>query len=95
MGTTDRNRKPRRSGAQNRRMQVEPRREAGALVRLEGLAPVPLSNVAPALIVMLISFAYLEEDGVLLCGSLLGAVVVLSITSAAIWQAVVVSGRWL
>ena len=34
------------------------------------LAPVPLSNVPPALAIMLIAFAYLEEDGVLLCAGL-------------------------
>src|SRR5215207_5036616 len=30
------------------------------------LAPVPLSNIPPALAVVLIAFAYLEEDGLLL-----------------------------
>src|SRR5208283_5066088 len=29
-------------------------------------APVPLSNVAPGLVIVLLSFAYLEEDGGLL-----------------------------
>jgi hypothetical protein len=39
------------------------------------LAPVPLSNVPPALAIMLIAFAYLEEDGLLLCGALVIAFV--------------------
>ena len=30
------------------------------------LAPIPLTNVVPALLIALISLAYLEEDGLLL-----------------------------
>ena len=47
--------------------------------------PVRFSQVIPALVVMLISFAYLEEDGILLCISLVAALVSLSVTAATIW----------
>ena len=47
--------------------------------------PVPFSQIIPALVVMLISFAYLEEDGVLLCISLVAALVSLSVTAATVW----------
>jgi hypothetical protein len=42
------------------------------------LAPVPLSNVPPALAIVLIAFAYLEEDGVLLSAALGTALVMLA-----------------
>ena len=55
--------------------------------------PVPLSNILPALVIMLIAFAYLEEDGLLLCLALLSALVLLTATSVAVWKtAGVVSG---
>jgi len=53
------------------------------------LTPVPLSNIAPAIVIALISLAYLEEDGLLLCFGLLAAVVLISIASAAVWGAIV------
>ena len=53
------------------------------------LTPVPLSNIAPAIVIALISLAYLEEDGLLLCLSLLAAVVLISVASAAIWGTIV------
>jgi hypothetical protein len=56
------------------------------------LAPVPLSNVPPALAVALIAFAYLEEDGVLLCAALAAAVVMLAIAAAAAWQTLSTTG---
>src|ERR1700690_2256726 len=40
--------------------------------------PIPLSNVVPALVIALISLAYLEEDGILLAISLLVAAIVLA-----------------
>jgi hypothetical protein len=62
------------------------------------LTPVPLSNIAPAIVIALISLAYIEEDGVLLCFALLAAVVLISIASAAVWgaivSAVVISRIW-
>ena len=42
-------------------------------------SPIPLSNIVPALLIGLISLAYLEEDGLLLVIALLAAVVVLSL----------------
>jgi hypothetical protein len=62
------------------------------------LTPVPLSNVAPAIVVALISLAYLEEDGLLLCSALFAAVVFIGIASAAVWgtivSAVLISRNW-
>jgi hypothetical protein len=49
------------------------KRVVGGVVLLLGvslLAPIPLSNVPPALLIVLIAFAYLEEDGLLLCAAL-------------------------
>ena len=56
--------------------------------------PIPLSNVVPALVIALISLAYLEEDGVLLSIALLAAVIVLAVATAAIWQ-MVVGAKWI
>jgi hypothetical protein len=50
--------------------------------------PFPFSHIIPALVIMLISFAYLEEDGVLLCISLAAALLSLSITAATVWATV-------
>ena len=52
------------------------------------LTPVPLSNVAPAIVIALMSLAYVEDDGLLLCISLIAAIVLIVIASAAIWGAV-------
>jgi len=35
------------------------------------LTPLPLSNVAPAMVISLISLAYVEEDGLLLSAAFL------------------------
>ncbi len=67
------------------------RRAAGiAILALSGLflAPLPLIQIVPALLVALIALAYLEEDGLLLCLSLLGSLILLLVTTAAIWGAV-------
>jgi hypothetical protein len=53
------------------------------------LTPVPLSNVAPAMVISLISLAYVEEDGLLLSVALLGAIILIGIASAAIWGTIV------
>jgi hypothetical protein len=62
------------------------------------LTPVPLSNIAPAIVIALISLAYIEEDGLVLCFALLAAVVLISAASAAVWgaivSAVVISRIW-
>jgi hypothetical protein len=54
--------------------------------------PFPFSQVVPALVIMLISFAYLEEDGVLLCISLATALLSFSITAATVWATVSATG---
>ncbi|QDW41400.1 exopolysaccharide biosynthesis protein [Bradyrhizobium sp. KBS0727] len=67
------------------------RRAAGiAILALSGLflAPLPLIQIVPALLVALIALAYLEQDGLLLCVSLLGSVILLLVTTAAIWGAI-------
>jgi hypothetical protein len=51
------------------------------------LAPVPLSNVPPALATGLIAFAYLEEDGVLLGIALAAALAMLAAAAVAAWEA--------
>src|SRR5205807_2499548 len=56
------------------------------------LAPVPLSNVPPALVIMLLSCAYLEEDGMLLCIALLAALLLLASYVVAVWQAMSAAG---
>ena len=49
------------------------------------LAPVPFSQFIPIFVIMLLAFAFLEEDGVLLCIALFAALVSLAITAAAVW----------
>jgi hypothetical protein len=53
------------------------------------LTPLPLGNVAPAIVIALMSLAYVEEDGLLLCISLVAAIILIVIASAAIWGAIV------
>jgi hypothetical protein len=66
------------------------RRGVGVVVLLLGamlLAPIPLSNVPPALAIVLIAVAYLEEDGLLLCLALAVAALMLAVAAGAMWQA--------
>ena len=56
--------------------------------------PIPLSNVVPAVVITLISLAYLEEDGLLLTIALLAAVIVLGIEFVAIRETVV-GAKWI
>jgi hypothetical protein len=58
------------------------------------LAPVPMIQVVPALVIVMISLAYLEEDGVLLSIALLIAVALLAITGVALWK-IVVDAVWI
>ena len=58
------------------------------------LAPVPLTNVVPALVIALISLAYLEEDGLLLLIALLAAIIVLAVASVAVWETVRGVANW-
>jgi hypothetical protein len=53
------------------------------------LTPVPLSNVAPATVISVISVAYLEEDGLLLSAAFLAAIILIGIGSAAVWGTIV------
>jgi hypothetical protein len=55
--------------------------------------PIPLSNVVPALVIALISLAYLEEDGLLLLIALLAGVIVLAVATAAAWE-VLLEAKW-
>jgi hypothetical protein len=52
------------------------------------VSPVPLSQIIPAFVIMLISLAYLEEDGVVMGISLVAALVSLSLTAATVWAAI-------
>ena len=56
--------------------------------------PIPLSNVVPALLIALISLAYLEEDGLLLSIALLVASIVLTVELVAVWQ-MVRGAKWI
>jgi hypothetical protein len=68
------------------------KRLVGAVIVILNIAllftPIPFSNVVPALVIALISLAYLEEDGLLLVIALLAAVVVLTLEVAAIWETI-------
>jgi hypothetical protein len=58
------------------------------ILGLTMISPVPFSQVVPALIVMLLALAYLEEDGIALLIALIAAFVSLAITAATLWGAV-------
>jgi len=63
------------------------KRAVGVVVLLLGatlVSPFPFSHVIPAFVIVLVSVAYLEEDGVLLCISPAAALVSLSITAATV-----------
>jgi hypothetical protein len=60
------------------------KRVVGGIVFLLSAGPlalVPLSDMPPALAIMLIAFAYLEEDSVLLCGALVIAFVMVGMVA--------------
>ena len=52
------------------------------------LNPIPLSNIIPALVMVLISLAYLEEDGLMLLIGLLAGFVVLALDLGLVWEIV-------
>jgi hypothetical protein len=56
------------------------------------ILPFPFSHIIPALVIMLVSFAYLEADGALLCISLAAALASFSITAATVWATVRATG---
>jgi len=64
------------------------------LLGLSMLVPLPLSNMLPAGLVMLIAFAYLEEDGALLCFALGAAILALATLAAIVWGTLSLAG-WL
>lgn len=73
------------------------KRAIGFVILLLGgtlLAPIPFSHVVPILVIMLLAFAFLEEDGVLLCIALAAAAISLAITAVAVWGTIEV-GRLL
>jgi len=49
------------------------------------LAPIPFSQVIPALVIMALALALLEQDGVLLGLALVAALLSLAITAGAVW----------
>jgi hypothetical protein len=51
------------------------------------LVPIPLSNLPPAAIILLISLALIEDDGVLLAIALVAALALIAAVSLAIWEA--------
>lgn len=55
------------------------------------LVPVPLSNIIPTLVIILLAFSLLEKDDVLLVIALSAELVSLAITAAAIWGTIEVS----
>lgn len=67
------------------------RRLVGATMLLLGLtliSPVPFTHVVPALVIMLLALAYLEEDGCALLLALLAALCSLAVTGMTVWGAV-------
>jgi hypothetical protein len=58
------------------------------LLGLSMVSPVPFSQVVPALVIMLLALAYLEEDGIALVVALIAALASLSITTATLWGTV-------
>ena len=50
------------------------------------LVPLPLSNIPVGLTVMLMAFAYLEEDGILLAVTMLVALIRFAAGGAALWS---------
>ena len=52
------------------------------------LSPIPFAHVPPALVIITMSFAYLEEDGVALCVALAMAVAAIGFTGATVWATI-------
>jgi hypothetical protein len=67
------------------------KRVIGGFVLLLGaclLAPLPLSNIPVSLAIVLVAFAYLEEDGILLAVALTITLGLLTAVAAALWSTV-------
>ena len=50
--------------------------------------PLPFSNIPPALLIGLISLAYLQEDGLVLSAALAVAIILLMVEGLAVWETV-------
>jgi hypothetical protein len=67
------------------------KRLTGVVMLLLGLtliSPMPFSHVVPAVVIMLLALAYLEDDGVALMVALTAAVASIAVTAATVWGAV-------
>lgn len=67
------------------------KRIVGGILLLLGismLSPIPFSHVPPALVIVLLSFAYLEEDGIALCVALTAALASFCFIGIALWATV-------
>jgi hypothetical protein len=53
------------------------------------LTPIPFSNIPPAVLVILIALAYIEEDGLLLCLAVFAAFILIGIETVAVWGTIV------
>jgi hypothetical protein len=58
------------------------------LLGLTMISPMPFSHVVPALVIMLLALAYLEEDGIALLIALIAALASLAISAATVWGTV-------
>ena len=58
------------------------------LLGLTLISPVPFSQVVPALVIMMLALAYLEEDGFALLIALTAALGSLAMTGVTVWGAV-------
>jgi hypothetical protein len=54
------------------------------------LSPLPFSHIVPIFAIMLVSFAYLEEDGVLLMLGIIASLASVLITAATVWASFIV-----
>jgi hypothetical protein len=73
------------------------KRVIGGFVLLLGvclLAPLPLSNIPISLTIVLMAFAYLEEDGILLALALAIALGLFAVGAVALWS-MVAAAAWL
>jgi hypothetical protein len=55
------------------------------LLGITMISPVPFGQALPALVIMLLALAYLEEDGVALLLALVAALSSLAVTAATVW----------
>ncbi len=58
------------------------------------MIPLPLSNVVPAMMIVIISLARLEEDGLLFTIAMLAGVVASAVALGAVWE-VGIGVKWL